>query len=269
MFKTLKEEMFLRNFSERTVKLYLYYNQRFLNYVKKNPKEVSGKDIRQYLLLLIAKQKSSATVNLIHNALSFYYGKVLRKKVTEIPFQKREKKIKQIATKNDISKMIQVTKNPKHKLIISLLYASGVRRSELARLKISDIDFTQRLLLVRQGKGKKDRYTILSDKVIKEIHQYLIKRPYNNAYLFASHKNHITPSTIEQVIKLARKKAKIRTNITPHSLRHSFATHHMAQGTKTEYIQEMLGHNDIRTTRGYEDIKTHHLVNIRSPHDNI
>jgi integrase/recombinase XerD len=267
MFETLIEEMKLKNFSKKTMEIYLYYNQVFIKYIKKSPREVSGKDIRDYLLYLICKRKSSSTINLIHNALNFYYGNILKKSVKHIPFQKREHKVKQIASKNNIQKMIQVTKNQKHKLIISLLYASGVRRAELVKIKINDLDFGKKLLLVRQGKGNKDRYTILSDLVINQIHTYLMKRPYNSEYLFASQNGHITSSTVEQVIKQARIKAKIKNNLTPHSLRHSFTTHHMESGTKTEYIQEMLGHKDIRTTRGYEKISNRHLMKIKSPHD--
>ena len=267
MFETLIEEMKLHNFSPKTRSIYLHYNQTFLHFIRKYPKEVSGADIRHYLLYLINKHHSSSTINLAHNALNFYYGKILRKNVDEIPFQKRESKIKEIASPEEIQKLIDVTPNPKHKLVISLLYASGVRRSELVTIRIEDLDLNKRLLLIKAGKGNKDRFTILSHTVIQQIKDYLRTRPYPSPYLFASHQSHITPTTVERIIEHARQKAKIEKNITPHTLRHSFATHHLEVGTRLEYIQQMLGHRDIRTTRAYQNIVTKHLETITSPQD--
>ena len=172
-------------------------------------------------------------------------------------------------SKSEIEKMIEALDNPKHKVMISLLYASGVRVSELVTLKIEDIDLQKRLLKVCQGKGQKDRYTILSKTVVEQIRKYIHSRPYQSRYLFASSEGHVTIRTVEEVLKQARHKAKMTLHVTPHSLRHSFATHHMEQGTKTEYIQQMLGHKDIRTTRIYEHISTKHLENIKSPQDNL
>jgi integrase/recombinase XerD len=266
-FEVLVQEMKLRNFSKKTIKAYLYHNKVFLDFIKKSAREISGKDIRNYLLFLIEKQKSSSTINLIHNALAFYYGKILRKKVKDIAFQKREQKIKTIASQADIKKMLAVTTNLKHKLLISFLYASGLRCSEVIKVKICEIDFDQRTLLVRQGKGKKDRITILSNSLIKEIKEYSRKRVEKSEYLFTTRNKHMNPRTVEAIVTKACKKAKITKKITPHSLRHSFTTHHMAIGTKTEYIQEMLGHKDIRTTRTYERISKEHLINIKHPHD--
>jgi len=267
MFKILIEEMKLKNFSPNTINIYLYYNQEFLHFCNKSPREVSHLDIREYLLHCIQKQYSSSTINLAHNALAFYYGRILRKRVGDIPYQKREQRIRVFASPEEIENMINALDNTKHKLIISLLYASGVRVSELVSLKIEDIDLQKRLLKVRQGKGNKDRHTILSKVVVELIRSYLSTRPYESNYLFASSDGHITPRTVEEVLKQACQKARITNPLTPHSLRHSFATHHMEQGTKTKYIQQMLGHKDIRTTRIYEHISTKHLEKIRSPQD--
>jgi len=269
MFEILIEEMKLRNFSPRTREVYLYYNQEFLRFCHKSPREVSHLDLREYLLHLIEKQYSSSTINLVHNALSFYYGRILRKRVGDIPYQKREQRVRVFASPEEIEKMIEALDNPKHKVMISLLYASGVRVSELVTLKIEDIDLQKRLLKVCQGKGQKDRYTILSKTVVEQIRKYIHSRPYQSRYLFASSEGHVTIRTVEEVLKQARHKAKMTLHVTPHSLRHSFATHHMEQGTKTEYIQQMLGHKDIRTTRIYEHISTKHLENIKSPQDNL
>lgn len=268
MLKILNEEMRLRNFSPKTIDVYIHYNQEFLRFCKKGPREVSHLHIRKYLLHCIEKRYSSSTINLAHNALAFYYGRILRKRVGDIPYQKREQRVRVFPSPDEIDVMINVLDNPKHKLMLSLLYASGVRVSELVSIKIEDIDLQKRLLKVRQGKGNKDRYTILSMKVVEQIKNYTPTYSSESNYLFASSDGHITIRTVEEVLKQACHKAKIKNALTPHSLRHSFATHHMEHGTKTEYIQQMLGHKDIRTTRIYEHISTKHLEKIRSPQDN-
>lgn len=261
--------MKLKNFSRKTISTYLYYNHDFIKFCQKSPRDVTAKDIRLYLLNFLEKGKTSSTINLAHNALNFYYGRILKRKVKDVPFQKREQKTKILASQFEINRMHSVVRNPKHKLMISVLYASGVRISELVKIKISDLDLENRLLLVRQGKGMKDRSTILSYTVVEEIKRYLDQRPYKSEYLFASREGHVCPRTVEAIIKTALQKAKISKNITPHSLRHSFATHHMEQGTRTEYIQKMLGHKDIRTTRSYEQVTNRHLLDVKSPHDKM
>src|SRR3989338_2971198 len=182
MFKILIEEMKLKNFSPKTREVYLHYNQEFLRFCNKSPREVSHLDIREYLLHCIQKQYSSSTINLAHNALAFYYGRILRKRVGDIPYQKREQRVRVLASAEEIENMITALDNPKHKFMISLLYATGVRVSELVSLKIEDIDLQKRLLKVRQGKGNKDRYTILSKIVVEQIKNYIQTRPYQSRY---------------------------------------------------------------------------------------
>ena len=266
MFEPMIEEMKLRNYSPKTIKLYLLHNQHFLRSCRKNPQAITEKDIRQYLLELIGKQLSSSAINLAHNALNFYYMQIMKRRFT-IPFQKREQRILREATIEEIRQILAVTKNQKHHLLISLLYAAGVRVSEAVRVKLEDLNFEKKLLLVRQGKGKKDRYTILSDTVIEEIKNYLSQRLYSSQYLFASRDSHICEKTAEEILTQAKHKAGLSKNITPHTLRRSFATHHINQNTRLEFIQSMMGHNDIRTTRGYQYITPTHLESVSSPHD--
>ncbi len=261
MFQPLIDECRLRNYSEKTRKIYLHYNEYFLKFIRKGPLQVTEKDIRDYLLYLSYENLSSATINLAHNALEFYYGTILKRKFT-IPFQKKEQRIHYVASLDDIEKMIAVTSNPKHKLIIKLLYCSGVRRSELVKIKLDHIDAGRKLINIYQGKGNKDRYTVISSALLTEIKTYVDKRPYQSEYLFASRDGHLTTATIEAVIKEAARKARIK-NITPHTLRRSFATHHLHQGTKLPYVQKMMGHKDIRTTQGYWEIPLECLNEVK------
>ena len=267
MFEPLIEECKLRNYSQKTIEIYLRYNQEFLTFTHKKPQEITREDIRSYLLHCIEKQQSSSTINLAHNALNFYYCTILGRKFQDISFQKREQKVRSIPTKEEIQKMIYVTSNLKHKILIGLLYASGIRRSEAIKIQIADIDFDRKLLLIRQGKGAKYRYTILSGIIIHQIKEYFKNTIQHNSYLFSTPNGHITARTVEAIIHNAKHNAKITKHLSPHSLRHSFATHLMENGTKIEYIQQMLGHKDIRTTRIYQHISTSHLENIKSPHD--
>ena len=268
MFETMTQEMKLRNFSPRTMETYVQCNRDFYHWVQKNPRDVSGQDIRHYLLHLVGRQYASSTINLIHAALAFYYGTILRKNISDLPYQKREQYARLVPEKKEIKEMIERTKNTKHKLVIGLLYAAGLRCSEIIKIKLEDIDVNRRLLLVRQGKGAKDRYTILSEKIIEQIKHYLRTRLYQSPYLFASCDGHITTRTVEAILAAASHTANTK-KYTPHSLRHSFATHLMEAGTKTEYIQQLLGHKDLRTTRIYEGITTRHLQAIPSPHDSL
>ena len=266
MFEPMIDEMKLRNYSPKSRVVYLQYNQHFLRFCRKKPQEVREQDIRNYLLHLASQRCSSSTINLAHNALNFYYKQVMKRKFT-VPFQKREQRIHPEATHEEIRKMLAATRNPKHQLFISLLYATGVRVSEAVRVRLEHLNTQKKLLLVHQGKGKKDRYTILSDTVIREIESYLRQRPYHSSYLFASRDGHICEKTGEEILSQASRKAGISKSITPHTLRRSFATHHIDQNTRLEFIQSMMGHKDIRTTRGYQRLTPAHLQNIRSPHD--
>ncbi|MBS3168967.1 site-specific integrase [Candidatus Woesearchaeota archaeon] len=268
MFEVLIQEAKLRNFSTKTIEVYLYYNQHFLDFCHKKPTEVTTQDIRHYLLYLQEKRYSSSSINLAHNALNFYYQTIMRRSFS-VPFQQREQKMREILTQMEIKTLLEVTPNQKHKLLIALLYATGVRVAEVIKIKVNDFDFSRKLLLIRQGKGKKDRYTIISEKIASQIQEYLRGDNTQNEYLFATPTGHITDRTVQAVLKNARKKAKISKPVTPHVLRHSFATHLMEANVKTEFIQQLLGHRDLRTTRIYERITTKHLESIPSPYDSL
>ena len=209
MFEILIQEMKLRNFSSRTQEVYLYYNHGFLKYIKMSPKEITQYEIKQYLLYLDEKQYSSSSINLVHNALAFYYGKILRKNIWTIPFQKREQKMREILTKEEIKQLINAPTNPKHQLLIALLYATGVRVDELIHIKTQDLDFSRKLLLVRQGKGKKDRYTILSENIILKLQEYLQSKKNSSVYLFETTTGHITDRTAQQILKYAKNKSVV------------------------------------------------------------
>jgi len=259
MFR-LEQEMRIRNFSKKTIASYLYYIkelQRFANY--KQFREINRQDIKNYLDFLFSQGKSEATVNVAINSLKFYFDKILNRKffVSDIGIKrpKKAKKLPVVLSKQEIVKMIDVSGNIKHKLMIQILYSSGLRVSELINLEINDIDFHRRTIKVKQGKGKKDRITITSRDVLKNIDKYIKEfRPLR--YLFEGYEpgKKISARSAQKVIRETGKRAGIKKNVSAHTLRHSFATHLLENNVNLRYIQSMLGHARLETTQIYTKV---------------
>jgi len=271
MFR-LEQEMRLRNFSPNTIHSYLHYNKELLRFARKFSDEINKQDIRNYLDFLLNSGKSWATVNLAINALKFYYGQIFRRKFFISDFgikrPKKEKRLPTVLAKQEIVRMINITDNLKHKLIIQILYGSGLRVSEVVNLRINDIDFNRRMIIIKAGKGKKDRMTIISKQVLENIDKYL--REYTPlVYLFESYGSgeKMNTRSMQKVVMDAIKKANINKEATSHSLRHSFATHLLEAGTDIRYIQALLGHARLETTQIYTKVANNKLRDIESPLD--
>ncbi|MCP2605273.1 tyrosine-type recombinase/integrase, partial [Candidatus Aminicenantes bacterium AH-873-B07] len=229
----LERELKIRGFSRKTIKAYLHYNRKFLNFARKSPKEIANEDIKRYLEYLADKKLSNTTLNLAINALKFYYTQVLKRKFFfDIKHPKKEKRLPVVLTKDEIRRMLEVTENLKHKLLMEIMYASGLRVSEIIKLKIKDIDLEEGIIRVNLGKGKKDRQTILSKRAIEDLKMYLQKRNDNNPYVFpgAQNKGHLSTRSVQKIVLRTAKLAGIKKDISCHSLRHSFATHLLEKG---------------------------------------
>lgn len=244
--------MKLRGFTKTTQKSYLFHVQKFLNSKKKK---------REYLLFLLNTNKSPQSVRLAVATISFYQKEVLKQKPEYIPIPKKQSKIPEILTKKQIKSLINATTNEKHKIIVELLYSSGIRLQELINLKFEHIDFENKIIVVKQGKGQKDRLTIVSQRVLDRLDTKGI-----GSVLKGRNGNYSNKSVQVVLAKLA-KKAKIIQKVTPHILRHSFATHLLEQGTDLRYIQALLGHARLETTQIYTRVAKHNLRNIQSPLD--
>ncbi len=268
----LRKELMLRKYSQRTVKQYLYHNREFLESSKKNPYDVSDEDIKDYLYRLVnEKNVSTSTLNTAINALKFYYGEVLKRKfVYEIKRPRKDKKLPVVLSQEEVSRILSSVNNIKHKAILMLIYSAGLRISEVVKLKPEDIDIQRKLIHVKDAKGRKDRYTLLSDVVLETIKRY--QKEYGQSkWLFPSQDKgkHITTRTVEKIFSNACKKAKIKKDATVHSLRHSFATHLLESGTDLRYIQELLGHKSSKTTEIYTHVSNKDIGKIKSPLDNL
>jgi site-specific recombinase XerD len=270
--ESLERFLLSRRCSSRTIKSYLHYNEDFLRFVKRSPVSVSNGDVRDYLYYLVEQRNASAsTLNVAINALKCYYGKVLKQGfIYEVERPKKDKKLPVVLNQNEISSIFSVVSNLKHKLMLMLMYSAGLRVSEVVKLRPGSIDFQRKLIHVKGGKGRKDRYTILSDVAVEIVQRYL-KEYGQSKYLFPSRdkERHLTTRSVENIFSDACKKAGVEKNATAHSLRHSFATHLLESGVDLRYIQELLGHKSSKTTEIYTHVSNKELSKIKNPLDSL
>jgi len=270
-FIKLETELKLRGFTPATIRSYMAQNRQFLSFIKKLSSEITEEDVRIYLGHLISeKNLKPASVSLALSSLKFLYEGMMKKKLfVDIKPPKIEKKLPTVLTKYEIKKMLESVKNPKHKLLIQFLYASGLRVSECVKIKMKDIDLNEKLGRVISGKGKKDRNIILSDALIKSISLHLKKRKEQSDYVFASKESHISVRMAQKVVHEAAQKAGIKRRVFCHAIRSTFATHLLEAGTDLRYIQELLGHKSSKTTEIYTHVSEKSLLKISSPFDNL
>lgn len=263
----IKTELRLRGFSDNTISSYVLHNKKFLEFAKKKSEDVKEEDIKSFLSHLIEKQLSPSSLALIRSSLKFYYEEILKKDIfKDIKTPKKERKLPEVLTKEEISKLLEAARNKKSRLIISLLYSSGLRLSEALNLKVSDLDLKEKVGWVRKGKGKKDRLFILSGKIIPQLEEFIEG---GGEYLFSGKKGRMSARNIQKIIAKAAKKAKIAKKVSPHTLRHSFATHLLEAGVDIRRIQMLLGHVNLNTTQMYTQVSTEELKKIKSPLDDI
>ncbi|MFH1073162.1 MAG: site-specific tyrosine recombinase/integron integrase [Nanoarchaeota archaeon] len=270
MLEDLSTELKLRGFSQKTVQTYLYHNQRFLGFAKKQPAEVTEQDIKSYLAHMLSdKGMANSSLALIKASLKFYYVDVLKKEIINFKTPKIERKLPVVLSKEDVKKLFGALNNRKSSLMLRLLYSSGLRISELLSLKAGDIEPSEKIGWVRKGKGGKDRMFILPETLLHELveHKKDLKPA---ASLFPGKEGRpLTPRNVQKIIKHAAEKAGIQKKVTPHTLRHCFATHLLEAGTDIRMIQELLGHANLQTTQIYTHISREELKKVKSPFDSL
>ena len=269
----MKMDLELKGFSPNTQKLYIAHVKRFAEHFMKSPLDLGESEIKQYLYFLITERNlSNSYVSGTYSALKFLYETTLKRKweMEGIPRTKKLKKLPMILSKDEVKRLINVTTNLKHKAILATIYSAGLRVSEAANLKLTDIDSSNMQIRVEQGKGNKDRYTLLSDKNLELLRQYY-KLYHPTTWLFPGQSNNapLTARTIQRVFEQLIQKASINKAVTVHSLRHSFATHLLEAGTDIYHIQLLLGHSSIKTTSIYIHLTNKNLLNLKSPLDTI
>ncbi len=271
----LNKELRLRNYSRKTIKSYKSCIVSFLQYLHpRHPKDITSDEIRTYLLHLIDDKKFSAgTVNQVFNALRFYYVEMLKTtyKIGEIHRPKKEKKLPDILDEDEVIRIFQSVKNLKHRIMLMMTYASGLRASEVVNLRIEDVDVKRELIHIRGAKGKKDRYTPLSEALLKPLHIYWqASNLGKSGWLFPSGNKddiHLSVRSIQAVFERAVHSAGIGKSVSMHTLRHTYATHLLEHGYDIRYIQKLLGHSSLKTTEIYTHVSKKDIAKIKSPLD--
>jgi len=265
--KKLNLELKLRNFSQKTVKAYNFHVKKFLLAIDKPPRELSEDEIKNYISGLLDREDPS-TVSQAISSIKFYYQTVFGRELS-IPYPRKHKKLPEVLTQGEVKRLLDVVTNTKHHLLLELMYGCGLRVSEAVKLKKDQLNFDEGIVTIREGKGRKDRHVALPRTIQNRLKAYLDARADDSPYVFNTHRGHLHVKSAQNIVEHATKKAGIRKKVTPHTLRHSFATHLLEQGTDLRIIQRLLGHSDIKTTQIYTKVSTQLIKNVKSPLDNL
>ncbi|MBR9704196.1 tyrosine-type recombinase/integrase [Candidatus Pacearchaeota archaeon] len=265
--KRLETEIKIAKLSPYTLRNYVEFNKRLFNHSKKIPDDIDINDIKLYLADIM-EDKATISNILFLSAIKFSFTTILNKDPTQgIKRPKNEKKIPSVLTKEEVKILFNSTQTKKSKLMLMMLYSSGLRVSELVNLKPKDFDFNENIGWVRSGKGKKDRIFVISQKLSNKLKKYLEKKT-DWSYVFSENKP-LTTRNIQKIVSRCTKKAGINKEVTPHTMRHSFATHLLDSGVDIRKIQTLLGHSNISTTMIYTHISSEQLKTIKNPLDNL
>lgn len=262
-----------RGFSYQTFCNYKQSLDLFLKRHPYHPKIVDAKAFPKHFAYLIEVRKmAESTVNLHREGLRFFYRDVLRidDPIQSVPRLKEPQKLPKVLSLEEVAKLIRLTRNPKHRLLLSVAYSGGLRLAEIVNLKPQDIDFERDVIWIREGKGRKDRVIMLSESLKSDLKYYICHvRP--ESFLFESDRRggSLCRRSVQAIFENACARAGIEGRVGIHSLRHSFATHLLETGTDLRYIQALLGHQSSKTTEIYTHVATHKVAKIVSPFDRL
>jgi site-specific recombinase XerD len=265
------EDLQIRNYAERTQTNYINAVAAYAKHFQTSPDLLGPEDIRSYQLYLVEERRASWTVlNQSVCALRFFYGVTLSKDwiIRHIPYAKREKKLPIVLSREEATKMLEGIENLKHLALVSVAYSGGLRISEIANLRVSDIDSQRMVILIRLGKGRKDRIVPLSPTLLSLLRKYwLIDKPRGFLFPADDPSRSISTWSIGHVVRKAARTAGITKRVTTHTLRHTFATHHLEAGTDLRTLQMLMGHTSLKTTSLYLHVSTDKLRATKTPLD--
>jgi integrase/recombinase XerD len=271
--RRMTDDMILRNLAPGAIKQYVDCIARYARYFNRSPENLGPDHVRSYLLHLVQERHVSwSYYNQVRCALQFLYRVTLGKDwvVEQVVCPKVPKRLPVPLSLAETARFLEALRNPKHRVILMTTYAAGLRLSEVCRLQVEDIDSSRMVIHLRQAKGHKDRYVMLSPRLLIILRQYWkLQRP--RPYLFPGHKpdQPISPRTVEKVCKRALAASGLGKSVSMHTLRHSFATHLLEAGTDLRTIQILLGHRSFSTTARYVHVSTAALKSTRSPFDDL
>lgn len=267
--KKFKEELHSRKYSPQTIKIYVHFNRDFCRTLRKPVEQITEEDFKQYLAYLdTVKDLSSSSMNLAVSAVRFFYNNVVEKSFGMKQHRPRQdKRLPGVFSREEIEQLLNAEPNPKHRLLLMLVYSSGLRVSEVVVLKRNHIDFSRKILLVYGAKGRKDRFTLLADRAAAFLREYYEFFGITDWLFPGQCDGHLHIRSAQHIFDKAVRNANIRKNVTIHSLRHTFATHLLENGTDIKYIQTLLGYSHLKTTERYTHIARRSILQIRSPLD--
>jgi site-specific recombinase XerD len=268
----LEAELCSRKYSPNTRAAYIHYNQALCKWLQKTPEEVTSEDIKRYMVYEeITLGFSASSMNLSLSAFKFFYRNILKKDTAREQCRPRhDRRLPVVFSRSEIKSIFDTEKNIKKRLLLMIVYASGLRVCEVVRLKRQDVDIARKLIVIHLGKGRKDRLTLLADAAISALIEYYSCYPIST-WIFpgAGPNSHLSIRSAQRICETALKKAGIAKNASIHSLRHTFATHLLENGTDIRYIQELLGHSSLRTTERYTHVAARKALKITSPIDTL
>ena len=266
------EDLRIRNYALRTQEVYVYTVERFARHFGKSPEVLGPEEIRAYQVHLVDQKASWTFFNQTVCALRFLFNVTLHKdwQVSHIPFPRREKRLPVVMSAAEVTRLFQALRSVKLRAVLMTAYAAGLRVSEVTHLKIGDIDSQRMMLWVRQGKGHRDRFVGLSTVLLHTLRDYWRQeRPADWLFPDQSGKKPLEADAVQRACRKARMAAGIKKLVTPHTLRHSFATHLLEAGTDLRTIQLLLGHQSLRTTSRYTHVSEQSLCATMSPLDRL
>ena len=274
---TLREQMVadlqLRGITPRTQKEYLREVSNLAKYYNKSPQDLGEKEVKEYLVHMLKDRGISVgTYRTYVAGIKFLYTTTLdRPEVVEkIKYPKSTHKLPEVLDLSEIKALLSVMDNLKHRALLTMTYSAGLRASEVARLRVSDIDSKRMMVRVQQGKGRKDRYSILSKTALECLREYYRQyRPSQWLFEGQSEDTHICYTSIRNIFREAKERAGITKPATPHTLRHSFATHLIEAGTSLHHVQLLMGHRSPSTTTVYLHVSRMNLAQVTSPLDTM
>ena len=257
------EDMEMRNMSPNTRKNYVRQVAQFAVHFGKSPDQLGPEEIRTYLLSLVRRDASCNQFNVSRCALRFFFRVTLKREFPDIVCAKKPKKLPVVLSQSEVAQLLATPKKLKHRALLTTLYAAGLRVSELVGLRVADIDSKRMVIRVRQGKGNKDRYVMLSPMLLELLRAYWKERR-PKEWLFP-----VTVRCVQLLCAAMARKAKLTKRVSPHTLRHSFATHLLENGENIRKIQVLLGHRSVQTTARYLHVSMEAITSTCSPLDRL
>ena len=267
----MHEDVHVRNYTPETRRVYINAVAAFARHYGKSPGLLGPEEVRSYQVHLVKEKKASwSSLNVAVCALRFFYGTTLGKDwaIQHIPYARKESPLPDVPSQAEVKKMLGRVESFKDLAMLMVAYSGGLRVAEIANLNVGDIDSDRMVIHVRLGKGKKDRFVALSPLLLTILREYwLEERPRKFLFPGKDGKRPITKVTISRICKQAARAAGIRRKVTPHTLRHAFATHHLEAGTDLRTLQVLMGHSDLTTTSRYLHVSTDRIRATKTPLD--